>query len=90
MIMLAATTSACTHSSVPTVADQIVALTASNEIITIPDFTTTGGCSILAYQVVTSPDPAPGGSIVILSGSGPSIEVTQNGNIDSFVVAVSH
>lgn len=82
-------TYACTYSGAVTVSDQVVDQSAVNQVITV-DFGTSGDCSSFSYSVATSPSPAPGGALVVLSGAGPSIEVTQNGNVDSFAVAVGH
>ena len=81
---------ACIHSSVPSIADQIVAKTAVNQAVSIPDFVHTGCAGTSQYILRTSPDPAPGGAVVAFQASGPSIEISMNGNVDSFAVAISH
>lgn len=88
MILLITKSLACSYAGVISVSDQVVDKDAVNQVIPI-NFGSSGDCNYLTYSVATSPDPAPGGASVTLIGSGPSLYVTQNGNVDSFAVAVS-
>lgn len=51
---------------------------------------TNSGCPALQYEVKTSPSGLSGGASVTFTGSEPSVFVTQDSNIDSFAVSITH
>ena len=68
--------------------DPIVSPTAVSHAVSVADFTTTD-CPALVYCIKTSPPSPPGGASIAFT-TAPSFEVTQNNNIDSFAVSITH